>query len=186
MTKRAWWLVVLNLLIPGSAQLLAGNRRLGRFGVRATVLLWVLAIAAVVLLFVARPVLLTLATNPIALTAGQVLLVGYAALWVVLTLDTLRLVRLIRARPAARPFIAALSVVALVVGAGFAGYGAYLAGVTRGTVNADFRQRTVRGPGGRPLQHPAARRRCRPRPDGDAPGQPLGGEHRRGHRPGRP
>ena len=138
MTKRAWWLVVLNLLIPGSAQLLAGNRRLGRFGVRATVLLWVLAIVAVVLFFVARPVLLTLATNPIALTVGQVLLVGYAALWVVLTLDTLRLVRLVKARPSARPFIAALSVVALVAGAGFAGYGAYLAGVTRGTVTAIF------------------------------------------------
>ena len=36
MTKRAWWLVALNFLIPGSAQLLAGNRRLGRLGVRAT------------------------------------------------------------------------------------------------------------------------------------------------------
>ncbi len=32
MTRRAWWLVVLNFLIPGSAQVLAGNRRLGRFG----------------------------------------------------------------------------------------------------------------------------------------------------------
>ena len=31
MTRRAWVLVVINLLIPGSAQLLAGNRRLGRF-----------------------------------------------------------------------------------------------------------------------------------------------------------
>jgi polyisoprenyl-teichoic acid--peptidoglycan teichoic acid transferase len=138
MTKRAWWLVVLNVLIPGSAQLLAGNRRLGRLGVRATVLLWVLGIVAVGLFFVARPVLLTVATNPIALAVGQVLLVCYAALWVVLTLDTLRLVRLIRTLPAARPFIAALSVVALVVGAGSAGYGAYLAGVTRGTVSAIF------------------------------------------------
>src|SRR5690606_36874731 len=30
MTKRAWWLVGLNLLVPGAAQVLAGNRRLGR------------------------------------------------------------------------------------------------------------------------------------------------------------
>lgn len=33
MTKRARWLVVLGFLLPGSAQLLAGNRKLGRFGI---------------------------------------------------------------------------------------------------------------------------------------------------------
>jgi len=36
MTRRAWILVGLNILIPGSAQLLAGNRKLGRFGVGST------------------------------------------------------------------------------------------------------------------------------------------------------
>ncbi|WP_214443698.1 hypothetical protein, partial [Mycobacterium tuberculosis] len=36
MSKRAWWLVGLNLLLPGSAHVLAGNRRLGRFGLRIT------------------------------------------------------------------------------------------------------------------------------------------------------
>ena len=40
MTRRAWWLVVLNFLIPGSAQVLAGNRKLGRFGLGATLTLW--------------------------------------------------------------------------------------------------------------------------------------------------
>ena len=35
MTKRGWWLVLLNLLVPGSAQVLAGNRRLGRIGLGA-------------------------------------------------------------------------------------------------------------------------------------------------------
>ena len=59
-------------------------------------------------------------------------------LWVLLTFDTLRLVRLIRTGPVARPFIAALSVIALVAAAGTAGYGAYLAGVTRSTVSAIF------------------------------------------------
>ena len=106
MTKRAWWLVALNFLIPGSAQLLAGNRRLGRLGVRATALLWLLAIVALIVLLVAPPVLIGIAANPIALTVGQVLLAGYAVLWIVLTFDTLRLVRLIRTGPSARPFIA--------------------------------------------------------------------------------
>ena len=46
MTRRAWWLVALNILIPGSAQLVAGNRRLGRFGVGATFTLWLLGAVA--------------------------------------------------------------------------------------------------------------------------------------------
>ena len=39
MTKRAWILLLLNFLIPGSPQLLAGSRKLGRFGVSATFIL---------------------------------------------------------------------------------------------------------------------------------------------------
>ncbi|MDQ1530189.1 MAG: polyisoprenyl-teichoic acid--peptidoglycan teichoic acid transferase, partial [Microbacteriaceae bacterium] len=31
MTRRAWWLALLHLLIPGTPQVVAGNRRLGRF-----------------------------------------------------------------------------------------------------------------------------------------------------------
>ena len=138
MTKRAWWLIALNFLIPGSAQLLAGNRRLGRLGVRATALMWFLAIVAFIVFLVARSALIVVATNPIGLTVGQVLLAAYAVLWVLLTFDTLRLVRLIRTGPVARPFIAALSVIALGAAAGTAGYGAYLAGVTRSTVSAIF------------------------------------------------
>ena len=44
MTKRARWLVVLGFLLPGSAQLLAGNRKLGRFGLTATVTLLVFGV----------------------------------------------------------------------------------------------------------------------------------------------
>src|SRR5690606_8707102 len=76
--------------------------------------------------------------NPIALTVGQVVLVAYAVLWVVLTLDALRMVRLVRTKPAARPFIAGFAVVALVATAGGAAYAANLAGITRDTINSVF------------------------------------------------
>ncbi|MBG6106734.1 LCP family protein [Frigoribacterium sp. CG_9.8] len=138
MTKRAWWLVTLNLLIPGSAQILAGNRRLGRFGVGATFLLWGLGISGLVVWFAAHTVILGLVTNPIGLTVIQVLLAGYAVLWIVLTLDTLRLARLVSALPAVRPVIAALSILALVATAGSAGYGAVSAGSARSAVSAIF------------------------------------------------
>ncbi|MFP7759720.1 LCP family protein [Marisediminicola sp. LYQ85] len=138
MTRRAWWLVGLNILIPGSAQLIAGNRRLGRFGVSMTFLLWTLVVVAAVLFFVLPRVIYGVASNPIALTVVQIALVAYLVLWVVLTLDTLRLVKIVRAYPRARPAIAALAVVALVATTGVVGYGAMVAGVTRSTIEAIF------------------------------------------------
>ncbi len=45
MTRRAWWLAVLHVLVPGSAQALAGNRRLGRFALGV----WLLGLLAVLL-----------------------------------------------------------------------------------------------------------------------------------------
>ncbi|HEU4849081.1 MAG TPA: LCP family protein [Terrimesophilobacter sp.] len=138
MTKRAWWLVALNFLIPGSAQLLAGSRRLGRFGVVATFVLWGIVVVALLLLWLWPVVPYTLISNTIALTVAQVLFVAYAVLWVVLTLDTLRMVRLVKTWPAARGFIAGLSIAGLVAGAGIAGYGAVVAGSARSAISAIF------------------------------------------------
>lgn len=128
MTQRAWWLVALNLFVPGSAQVLAGNRRLGRFGLAATLVLWVLVVVGVALGAFARGVLLDVATHTWVLGAAAVVLVFYAVLWVVLTLDTLRLVRLVRVAPSARAIVAGLSVVALAAVSGTAAYGAVSAG----------------------------------------------------------
>ena len=138
MTKRAWWLVGLNILIPGSAQILAGNRRLGRFGVAATFLLWALAIIAMLVFFLLPRVVYAIGSNAVGLLLVQIVLVAYVVLWILLTLDTLRLVKLIRAWPRARPFIAGLSVAALALTAGAFGYGAIGAGVLRTTVNDLF------------------------------------------------
>jgi LCP family protein required for cell wall assembly len=138
MAKRAWWLVVLNILIPGSAQLLAGNRRLGRFGVRLTFTLWALAIVALAIYFLAPRVVYGIASNTIALTILQIVFVVYAVLWVVLTLDTLRLTKLVRATPKVRPFVAGVAIAVMVVCVGSAGYAATLTGVLRSTVSDLF------------------------------------------------
>ncbi|MDY0908979.1 LCP family protein [Microbacterium sp. CFBP9034] len=138
MTRRGWWLVVANFLLPGSAQVLAGNRRLGRVGVAATLAMWVLAILAVLCAVLWQPVFFTLATNWFALTAAQVLFVAYALLWIVLTIDTLRLVRLVRTGGIARFGITALAVALLVVASGTAVYAANVVGTTRSTLGAIF------------------------------------------------
>ena len=138
MTKRAWWLIGVNILIPGSAQILAGNRRLGRFGVSATFTLWGALIVTAVVYFLFDQVIYALGTNLVALAVLQGLLVAYAVLWIVLTLDTLRLVRLVSARPKARPYIATMAVGALVLTAGAASYGATITGSYRTALDQLF------------------------------------------------
>ncbi|MBD7957239.1 LCP family protein [Microbacterium sp. Sa4CUA7] len=140
MTRRAWWLVLLNFLLPGSAQVLAGNRRLGRFGIAATLVMWVLVVVGVLAALLWRPLVSAAASNWFVLTVAQVVLIAYVVLWVVLTVDTLRLVRLVRVRPAARAGVAGLAVVLLVLAGGGTAYAAYSVGTLRGAFGAIFGQ----------------------------------------------
>ncbi|HRN29570.1 MAG TPA: LCP family protein [Terrimesophilobacter sp.] len=138
MRRRAWWLIALNLVVPGSAQIVAGNRALGRVGLLSTLLLWALALAAVITFAVQRELLIDLAANVWVLLAAQVLAAAYAALWIVLTLDTLRLGRLVSLRPAARAGVTLLAVVGLVAAGGVATYGSAVAGSARDAITAIF------------------------------------------------
>lgn len=138
MTRRAWILVVLNVLIPGSAQLLAGNRRLGRFAVGATFVFWGLAIAALALFLLARSAIYTIASTPVGLWSVAAILCVYAALWVILTLDTFRLVRLIRTAPSARGWLAGVMTLLLVAVSGGAAYGAFVATTASGFISDVF------------------------------------------------
>ncbi len=138
MTRRGWWLVLMNILLPGSAQLVAGNRRLGRVGVLATLSLWLLAILTLILYLVAPSSVYTLFTQAGSLTFVQILLIAYAVLWVVLTLDTLRLVRLVRTAKNSRGWIAAFAILVLVGVTGTAGYASVVAGSARGALGDIF------------------------------------------------
>ncbi|MBK0421648.1 LCP family protein [Leucobacter sp. CSA2] len=124
MSKRARWLVVLGFLLPGSAQVLSGNKRLGRFGLGATFALIAGLILALLGFLFARVATLTFFTNSIVLLIIQILLFGYAILWVVLGLDTLRLTRIVKVQRGWRLPVAILSIVLTLVpalGAAWAG-----------------------------------------------------------------
>lgn len=138
MTRRAWWLVLIGFLIPGSAQVVAGNRRLGRIGLGATIAFWVLAVLGVLTAVLWRSLLITVMTNWFVLLVLQVICLAYAALWTVLAIDTLRLTRLVRARPRARVGIAALSVILLAVSGGGAVAAAQYVGSARDAIASVF------------------------------------------------
>ena len=138
MTRRAWWLLGLNLLIPGSAQLLAGNRRWGRFAVGATLTLWAIAAAALALFLLWRPAALTIATNIVVLWVAQLGLVFYAVLWLATTINALTLVRLVKTSRGARGPLAAFVALTLIVSTGTASYAALMTGVGRDALSAVF------------------------------------------------
>ncbi len=138
MTRRAWSLAGLHLLLPGSVQLLAGDRRLGRFAIVVWIVAWIAVIVAVVTWLVAPAVLLAIPTTPGGLTTLQIALLAWGLLWLILTVDTIRLIGVGRLLPAARPAVVVLLAAALVVGTGGAAWGAYFAGITRAVTASVF------------------------------------------------
>ncbi|MEV4687625.1 LCP family protein [Microbacterium sp. LWH3-1.2] len=149
MTRRGWWLIGLNFLIPGSAQVLAGNRRLGRLGIAATLIMWLLLVITLLFALLAPTAGLSIVTSawlpdwlgllrPIPLLLVQGLLIAYSVLWVVLTIDTLRLVRLVKTGGVARFAIALVAVGLLVVASGTAVYASNAVGAVRSTISTIF------------------------------------------------
>lgn len=137
-TKRGFVLVLMTLLVPGSAQLVAGDRRLGRAALRVTLGVWALLVLAVLLLLVNRTLLINIITNPFASLAIIIVMVALAAGWAVLFINTLRLIRPVLLAPPSRPAVVIALVLAMVLGSGSLGYAAYLLNVGRNAIGSIF------------------------------------------------
>ncbi|GAB2552510.1 LCP family protein [Leucobacter ruminantium] len=135
MDKRARWLVVLGFLLPGSAQVLAGNRRLGRFGLAATGVALLLLIATLVGLLLFQTATLTVIANSYVLLVVQGLLIAYAVLWLVLGIDTLRLTRIVKVSRGWRAPVAMIAVLLTLVASGGAAWASSLIGASRGVLD---------------------------------------------------
>lgn len=141
MGRRGWWLVVMNVLVPGSAQTLTGrNRKLGRFGLGATLLSWFIVLVLLIFALLWPGALITIAANWFFLTAVQILCIGYALLWLVLTFDTLRIVRLVKVPPISRIAIPAVALLMVGLLSGGAAYAASIAATSRGVIGDIFGQ----------------------------------------------
>src|SRR6218665_780744 len=138
MTRRAWCLVALNVLIPGAPQVLAGRRGLGRFGLRCTFMLWLVATAALAVFIWQRSMLISIVANEWVLWAVTATLAFYAGLRLILTLDTLRLVRIVRIAPKARVWVAIVPVLVLVALSGTVVYAASVTSTASGVLDKVF------------------------------------------------
>jgi polyisoprenyl-teichoic acid--peptidoglycan teichoic acid transferase len=137
-SKRAYWLILMTLVVPGSAQVVAGNRRLGRLGLR--VFLGVLAAAVVALLvaWVERALLFSLFTRTPVLLLLTIVLVFLAGLWAVLFLDAWRLARPSRLPGAGAKVVSALTAVLLLCTSGSLLYGGFLVSAQRNLISTVF------------------------------------------------
>jgi LCP family protein required for cell wall assembly len=137
-TKRAFVLLLMTLLVPGSAQVVAGDRKLGRAALRVTLGVWVVLVATVLLFILNRTLLINVITNPFASLVIIVLLVALALGWALLFINTLRLIRPVLLAPGARPAVVISLVIALVLSSGTLGYAAYLLNVGRNAIGDIF------------------------------------------------
>lgn len=137
-TKRAFALVLMTLLVPGSAQIVAGDRRLGRNALRVTLCAWAVLAATVLLLLVNRSILINIITNPFTSLLIILVLVALALGWAFLFINTLRLIRPVLLAPAARPAVGIALVLALILSSGSLGYAAYLLNVGRTAIGNMF------------------------------------------------
>ncbi|WP_066290562.1 LCP family glycopolymer transferase [Arthrobacter sp. B6] len=137
-TKRAFVLLLMTLLVPGSAQIVAGDRKLGRLALRVTFGVWALLLATILLLVLNRPLLINVITNPFTSLLIILVLVALALGWAFLFINTLRLIRPVLLAPGARPAVGIALVLALILSSGSLGYAAYLLNVGRNAIGSIF------------------------------------------------
>lgn len=136
--RRAFTLVLLTLVLPGSAQLAAGSRRLGRLGLRAWLVLWAAALLWGFAFLFDRSLALGLVGRAWFLAVVEWVLVAYAVLWAVLFADAWRLARPRRLSVDTRRLLAAVTVVAMVVACGAMAWASSSVAAARAAVSAVF------------------------------------------------
>jgi LCP family protein required for cell wall assembly len=89
--KRAWLIIALNLVVPGSVQIVAGNRKFGRLALLFTFGFWIFLVLSGLFILFYKVALFALLTNPIFATVIGYGFLIYTALIILTTLDSLRL-----------------------------------------------------------------------------------------------
>lgn len=136
--RRALTLLGLTLVAPGSAQIVAGNRRVGQIAVRVWLSVLLGAAFFGLLALLRRSVVLALFTRSWFLTALTVLLVVLALGWAALFLDTVRLGRLRLVQTPTRRLVAILTATSVLVTSGGLLYAASLVNAGRSLIGTVF------------------------------------------------
>lgn len=137
-TRRALVLLLMTLALPGAAQVMAGNRRMGRLGLR----IWLGVLAAVALTAVValldRRLALSLVTSSWVLLLVVLLLVAGALLWPLFFADAWRLGRPSLQPPSGRRVVAVVAATLVLLTSGPMAYAARQVWVGRDVLGGVF------------------------------------------------
>ncbi len=143
--RRALMLMVMTLVLPGSAQLVAGNRRLGRLATRIWAALVALCLLGVALAVVHHQYALWFVFDTTALAVVRLALMALAVGWALLFLDAWRIGQPLSLSLTHRRTVVGVNGVLCFSVAGALLFGAHLVGVQRTFVLTMFSGDTVTG-----------------------------------------
>ena len=144
--RRALTLFLMTLVMPGSAQLVHGDRRIGRIAIRVWLASITLAVLAGLTFLVNRSLVFDLFTAGWVMTLGRWILLVGAVAWVALFADALRLSQPRRLQSGHRVVAAGVSGVLSVATAGALFFAAHLVAVQDDFIGTVFTSSTVSKP----------------------------------------
>ncbi|MEH3033039.1 MAG: LCP family protein [Aeromicrobium erythreum] len=144
--RRGLTLTLMTLVMPGSAQLVLGNKRVGRIAIRIWLGCLAFGLLLLVLALTSRSGLFALFTNPRLLTLGRWLLIGGALAWVALMIDAWRLGQPLRMARRHRLWMTGLNGVLCMATAGVMFFAAHLVSVQSGFIDTVFAASTTSKP----------------------------------------
>ncbi|CAN5243232.1 hypothetical protein BH09ACT10_BH09ACT10_24720 [soil metagenome] len=136
--RRAITLALMTLIVPGSAQLAVGNKRIGRIAIRIWLGLIAVALLGVFLAFASRSTILDLVTNTFLMSLARWTLIGLAIFWVYLLIDAWRLGAPRELSRGHRIFMTGFNSVLCLVCAGALLFSAHVLAVQQGFIGTVF------------------------------------------------
>lgn len=129
--RRAVTLMLMTLLLPGSAQLVAGNKRVGRIALRIWFLVLLLGLVSLVAVLLDRQLAFWVASNTLLLGLLRVLLMAAAVGWAALFMDAWRIGQPLSLQQSQRLAVVGLNGFLSLTVAGVLLFGAHLVAVQR-------------------------------------------------------
>ncbi len=144
--RRALTLTAMTLLMPGSAQLVMGNKRVGRACLRIWLGLIAVAVVLLIVSMTSRTGLFSLATNSTLLTLGRWLLIAGAIAWVALLVDAWRLGRPRELHRKHQMWVTGLNAALCFVTAGVMFFAAHMVSTSQSFIGTVFASSTTSPP----------------------------------------
>ena len=137
-SKRALFLLLLTLFVPGGAQVVAGNRKLGRVALTVTLCCWFALLATAALALLNRGLLIDLLARPTVQLVLAVVLGVLAVGWLALFINTIALIRPRLLAPGMQVIVSTATVLLVLATSGVLGYGTYVLNTGRQTIENVF------------------------------------------------